>query len=366
MLRQMLVHMGVEGAIGEAADGLEAIEKLHTQPYDLIICDINMPSMNGLEFLKWLRESKNYHDIPLLMITGEVSEDIVAAAAESDVDHYLLKPFQIAALENRILDIIRKKQHPSPGETIFRQAQIYKKAQKYERAIQEALKLCHPPYKKQARILTFIGECYLALGELAQANHYLTAALELNPRYLKTYKNYSALKEQTGELDEAIQTLQNANQLNPRNRERLLQLGKLFLKSGEPERAKQYVAQALKGSTKATPNLTKQAAELYLQCGLAAEAAALFNQSLKEEPRNVHLYNRLGIALRQQQKHHEALECYRQALEIDPHNEICYYNMGILYFDLGDKTKARAAFDTALRLRPHFPEAQEFLKRHFR
>jgi len=112
MLRQMLHQLGVRGNIDESSDGLEAWEVLQERSYDLVICDINMPRMNGLDLLKRLRGNPHYEAIPFLMITGEVSESIVAAAAESEVDGYLLKPFKITALENRLRAIIKKKANP--------------------------------------------------------------------------------------------------------------------------------------------------------------------------------------------------------------------------------------------------------------
>jgi tetratricopeptide (TPR) repeat protein len=67
--------------------------------------------------------------------------------------------------------------------------------------------------------------------------------------------------------------------------------------------------------------------------------------------------------LRRQNKHQEALRCYQTALDLAPANEKIYFNLGLLYFDLGNRDKAIQAMQTALRLRPDFPEAQEFLQR---
>lgn len=105
-------------------------------------------------------------------------------------------------------------------------------------------------------------------------------------------------------------------------------------------------------------------AEVFLQAGLDQVAEDLFNRSIQDQPTNVHLYNRLGIALRRQKKHQEALKCYQTALDLAPASEKIYFNLGILYFDLGNKDKALQAFQTALRLRPDFAEAQEFIHRH--
>jgi len=365
MLRQMLVLLGVGGLIGEANDGVEAWETLQNIPYDVVICDINMPRMNGLELLRLLRSSQRYETTPFLMITGEVSEDVVAAAAESEVDSYLLKPFQTASLENRISEIVKKKLHPSGGEAIFLQAQKLRMTGHPEEALRLLEKLTKPPYKKQAKTFNLMGECLQTLGDHLQAEEYYKKALDINPKYLKTYQNLAILLESKGRLDDACRYLKEAHALSPLNTDRLYHLGQLSLQCEKIEQAQTYLHQCLKNGHNFSNSHCQEAAETFLQAGLSAEAEKLFTQSLQENPRNIHLYNRLGIALRQQQKHQEALECYRQALKVDPRNEKIYYNLGILYFDLGDQENSLDAFRKALKLKPNFPEARDFVKQHF-
>ncbi len=357
MIRNMLTNLGVTRWVAEANDGLEALDRLSTIKYDFIVCDVNMPRMDGLEFLKMIRASDNFKDIPVLMITGEVTEEIVASAAESEVDHYLLKPFQLGALEERIREVMQKKKKPSPGEALFRQALAHKEAKEFHLALEKGLTLSQPPYVSQAKVLNLIGECYLELGDLENAHQYLSAAIELNPRYIKAYKNYALAKERLGQLPEAIKVLQTANQLNPRNGDRLVHMGRLLLQTEAPQAALECFNLAQKFNPHTSAQLKKEAAEILLNSGYAAEAETMFIQSIDREPQNLHLYNRLGVALRQQKKHQEALKWYKKALQIDPDHEITHYNLGILYLDLGKVDSARASLQTALRLRPDFPEA---------
>ncbi|MBW1951472.1 MAG: response regulator [Deltaproteobacteria bacterium] len=118
----MLVKLGVRELIEEAGDGLEAIAKLKETQIDFIISDINMPRLNGLELHKWLRNSKKFRNIPFLMITGEVPEETVAAAIVGELDGYLLKPFQLATLEVKILELIKKKQNHAAEKISFSKA----------------------------------------------------------------------------------------------------------------------------------------------------------------------------------------------------------------------------------------------------
>ncbi|MEW6660459.1 MAG: response regulator [Thermodesulfobacteriota bacterium] len=108
ILAQILRNLGVEGRIDAAADGLEAWEMMQASQYDVVICDIRMPRMNGLELKRLLRATPRFAEMPFLMITGEVSEEMMALAVESKRDGYLLKPFPSAVLAKLLLKLLGK------------------------------------------------------------------------------------------------------------------------------------------------------------------------------------------------------------------------------------------------------------------
>ena len=76
----------------QAANGVEALEKIYKGHYDLIISDVNMPKMDGLAFIKTLREQEAYKNIPVIMMTSEAEEKdrMIGVAAGANV--YLVKP----------------------------------------------------------------------------------------------------------------------------------------------------------------------------------------------------------------------------------------------------------------------------------
>jgi len=365
MLRQMLQHLGVQGEIKEAGDGQEAWESLQEHPFDLVVCDINMPRMNGLDLLRRFRASEQYQTIPFLMISGEVSEDIIAASAESEVDGYLLKPFKIEALESRLVEIIRYRHHPSRGESLFREAAKLLMTGQPSEALQILEKLSQPPFRNHAKVWNLMGECHQSLGAHDEAAACFEHALKKNPKYLKAYQNLAALMESQGNLAAARSYLEEARRLSPLNSERLYNLGQLCLQTGSPEEARQYLERSWHLGHSLSADRRPEMAETFLAAGLEQIAADLFLQAIDNAPHEIHLYNRLGVALRQQQKHRQALECYQQALKLDPKNEKIYYNLGVLYLDWGEKDKALEAIQVALQLRPDFAEAKIFLQHHF-
>jgi two-component system chemotaxis response regulator CheY len=365
MVRQMLHHLGVRGDIQEAGDGQEAWEALQARPFDLVVCDINMPRMSGLDLLRHLRATTRYQTTPFLMISGEVSEDIVAASAESEVDGYLLKPFKIKSLEGRLRSIIVNRYQPSEGEILFRRANEFLLGDRPKQALEVLEKLTEPPFRQQAKVVNLMGECYLALDSQEEATFCFSQALDINPKFLRAYQNLAAVAESRGDLASARGYLEEARKLSPLNPERLFTLGQLCLKDGAPEDAREYLEESWRIGQYVPPARRSEMAEAFLAAGLHEVAEELFRQAIDDDPQDGHLYNRLGVALRRQQKHQQALEYYQQALNLDPKNEKVQFNLGVLYFDLGEKDKALKAFKVALQIRPEFAEAKDFLKRHF-
>ena len=210
-----------------------------------------------------------------------------------------------------------------------------------------------------------MGECYRSLGSEEEAAFCFTQAMDINPKYLRAYQNLAALMESQGNLASARGYLEEARRLSPLNPDRLFTLGQLCLKDGAPEEARQFLEESWRIGQYVPAVRRSEMAETFLAAGLNQVAEELFRQAIDATPQDVHRYNRLGVALRRQQKHQQALEYYQQALKLDPKNEKVHFNLGVLYFDLGEKDQALEAFKVALQIRPDFTEAQDFLKRNF-
>ncbi len=75
-----------------ACNGIEALEKLATHDIGLVVTDLNMPQMDGLELSRNIRYNETYKDLPVIMITTESGEEDMRVARESGVTSYLVKP----------------------------------------------------------------------------------------------------------------------------------------------------------------------------------------------------------------------------------------------------------------------------------
>ena len=90
----------------EAGSGVEGLDALRGGAVQLILSDINMPSMDGLEFLRQLRAQKLADGVPVVMITTESSEEHVRQAIEAGAQGYIRKPFTAEQVKERVLPLL--------------------------------------------------------------------------------------------------------------------------------------------------------------------------------------------------------------------------------------------------------------------
>ena len=97
-LDQMVVY--------EAGNGAEGLDVLKSKNVDLILSDINMPSMDGLEFLRQIRAQNLAPGVPVVMITTESSEEHVKQAILAGARGYIRKPFTAEQVKERVLPLV--------------------------------------------------------------------------------------------------------------------------------------------------------------------------------------------------------------------------------------------------------------------
>ena len=91
----------------EAANGFEALKMLPTEEFRMIITDINMPDINGLELINFIKKDPRYKSIPLMIISTEKSEEDKRRGMAMGADAYLCKPFKSEELLDSIKTLLR-------------------------------------------------------------------------------------------------------------------------------------------------------------------------------------------------------------------------------------------------------------------
>ena len=91
----------------EASNGFEALKVLPSQHFDMIITDLNMPDINGLEIIKFVKEHPSYKDIPLVVVTTRIGEEDRKKGLALGAAGYVIKPFEPGDLKKVVRKILK-------------------------------------------------------------------------------------------------------------------------------------------------------------------------------------------------------------------------------------------------------------------
>jgi two-component system, chemotaxis family, chemotaxis protein CheY len=105
-----IIESGTEAddvEIVEAANGFDALKALPHHQFDAIVTDINMPDINGLELISFLKNHPIYKTIPIMVISTESTAEDRTRAEALGADEYLSKPFEPSELVNKLRRLLR-------------------------------------------------------------------------------------------------------------------------------------------------------------------------------------------------------------------------------------------------------------------
>ena len=114
MTKFVRMNLELEGyRVAEAANGLEALEKVKNEIPDLVILDVNMPELDGFETLGLIRQTTT---VPVIMLTVKADEDDRIHGLELGADDYVTKPFSPRELASRVKAVLRRTAMAAPEE----------------------------------------------------------------------------------------------------------------------------------------------------------------------------------------------------------------------------------------------------------
>ncbi len=101
VVRSQLREMGLDD-VAEAGDGEAALLQLRAGGFDIVISDIDMPTMGGFELLSAIKTDARLRHLPVLMVAAEARKEDIVRCAQVGAAAYLVKPFSRAALEEKM------------------------------------------------------------------------------------------------------------------------------------------------------------------------------------------------------------------------------------------------------------------------
>jgi two-component system chemotaxis response regulator CheY len=107
ILHRVLLQTNLSlGRVHEANDGMEALERMRTESVSLVLSDINMPNMDGLEFLKAMKANPAWQNVPVMMVTTEGAQDKVLQALKLGAAGYVKKPFTPDQIKDKLTGLL--------------------------------------------------------------------------------------------------------------------------------------------------------------------------------------------------------------------------------------------------------------------
>jgi CheY-like chemotaxis protein len=306
-IRAMLKLINYGKELFEAPNGREAWELLtaNETKIDFVISDYAMPFMKGTELLSRIRSHNTFRDTPFLMITAEANKEVVAEAAEHDVDAYLTKPFVTASLEHKIDELLAKAQNPDPLTLHLRLARDLEEKGNIPAAIEEAKK-ASAANPRSSRPFRELGRLTLRAGDMPNALKCFQKAIEINRMDVTSYHYLGQIFYRQGEIDKAIGYFAQAMEISPRHSARAIKFARLLAKKGDSMEVGKVLRLIVKNN-QGDADIQEEIAEVAMDQGLFVLAIKCYRSLLKDQSDNLLINKKLGIALQKNGTYNEAI-----------------------------------------------------------
>ena len=346
MLNKILRRNGYKN-IYLADSGKKALFMLNKFPINFIITDWHMPNMTGIELLITIRRDQRYQDIPVLMVTEEMSKEKVVYAIEEGIDGYQEKPFSEKSIIDAIKKILYKKLHPDPLQYKIQKLSSLKLQKKYDEALAFAKEILRQG--ENPDILFISSECYLYKKDCENAKKYIQKALEIR-RDSKALNLLGKIYMAEKKFEESIEYLKEASLMNPLNLNRKIEVGNVYLKLGLIDEASETFSY-IKESDPTDLNYINMGSA-YLDSGDVRKAGEYIEQATDPIPETISVFNNYAIELRKIGAFEEAINQYNKCLALYPKHHVILYNLGKAYFEKGKYKEAKTALEKSIAAKP--------------
>lgn len=358
----MLSGLGYEDQVF-VVNGLEAWNRIQEDDIDIFLCDFLMPDMNGLEVLNLIRESKQYFNLPFVMVTGVDSKSEFMKTVRAEVDHYIIKPINAQKLGEMLDKTIRSITKPTNYEKAILAGKYYLLNNELKKSIQ-SFEIAEKTDPDAAPPYFYKGLIFARAGKLDRAESNYKKALAIESNYINALTGLASIYKDKKNYPKLVSCLTRALKIAPASFNLSLSLATASLKTNDTESAEKHFKEAFRLAR----NNTERHQELlgaYIDAGMIDEADDLFARKIQDEDdgNTVIFWNRLALQCLRFDLYDKARLLYLGALKLDPQNKQVNYNLAKLLYRQHDVESAKAYLQKILRIYPDFKEARELLQR---
>lgn len=218
--------------IHAAENGAEALQWLESgEPVDLVITGLRMARQDGFDLLERIRSNPKTENLPVILISGKATEQLVAQAIESDADGYLLLPFSPAELDRRIEELMELRLKPS----LYHQLLISGRTTLEDSPSESLMWFREAVQENPANPIGYywLGRALERSDSLGEAEEAYLKAIELNPLHVKSMERLREIYRAERRLRDLFLVLKNLNRVRPDRLDIKMELGPLALEMGE-------------------------------------------------------------------------------------------------------------------------------------
>ena len=357
MIESMLTTLGYFN-IATAVNGKLAWEKLVEDKIDIVISDLIMPTLDGLGFLCLLRESKEYYDIPFIMVTGVDQKADFINTVQSEVDFYLIKPVTPLILEDALHQVYLQQHVGNPYLKAIHSGKHKMIHENYTEALEHfALAQSFEPLF--AKPYFFLGKISVQLDKETDAENYFKKCLEIEDNYINAIIELAQIYTNRNDFKNMLFYLQKAIEVSPGNFQLFVNLGRAYYNLNKNYEAKIYLQKAGKLAKNNKDNV-EIVVNALIEATLLEEADYLYGMRLQDDDdETVKFWNKLGLKAKSIGDFSKAKQFYMAALKIRPQNKVINFNMALLLVEQQEYDGALAYISKALRLHPNFKAGHE-------
>jgi CheY-like chemotaxis protein len=362
-IRSMLRVLGYGKDIVCAYNGKEAWDALTAQDkkIDMAILDWNMPIMKGVEVLERIRYHREMRDMPVIMVSAEANRDIVAQAAESEIDAYLLKPLTVKALNDKILAVVNQANSPSPMTYHLKRAKDFDDEGDIDQAIQET-KLAMAANPRSSKPVRELGYLNFKKGDPKEAENWFLKATEMNYLDVMAFHYLGEIYLQRDNIEKAVENFDKAMQISPRHLERGINFGKALVRKGLIDRAAKVFKKTFSLSGDEL-KLREEIADFCLEQGAMEYAVSLLEYIVDRDMERSDLLFKLGHTLAEMGQKKKAVKFLQQADRKSKDNIEVKMFLAKVFLSLGYRVRAEQSLKQVLKIYPENKEAKELLRK---